>query len=317
MNRMTDKPQLLGDSPEFTALLRSLQVASATDVTIMLLGESGTGKEQLARYIHENSLRRDAPFVAINCAALPESLAESELFGHRKGAFTGAVSDNLGRIAAAEGGTLFLDEVGEMSGAIQSKLLRFLESGEYQRVGDTTSRQANVRVIAATHADLLAKVEEGSFRQDLYYRLNVVPFQVPPLRERSGDVPLLVKELTRQLAARHGLEPPRYTAEALRQLESHHWPGNIRELRNLCERLLILFSGRTVDVGNLPPEIRIQGRRRWNFTLPDSGLRLEELEQELLRQALDKAGGNQSRAARLLGLSRYAFIYRLKKYALL
>ncbi len=317
MNQTTDHPQLLGESPEFAALLRSLQVASATDVTIMLLGESGTGKEQLARYVHRSSARREGPFVAINCAALPDGLAESELFGHRKGAFTGAVAEHPGRIAAAEGGTLFLDEVGEMSTAVQSKLLRFLESGEYQRVGDNQVRHADVRVIAATHADLQAKVEEGSFRQDLYYRLAVVPFRVPPLRERTGDVPLLLTELTRRLAERHGLVPPRYSREAVAQLEAYDWPGNIRELRNLCERMVILFAGKTVEVGNLPQEIRMSRRRRWHFTLPDGGLDLEELEQELLRQALDKAGGNQSRAARLLGLSRYAFIYRLKKYALL
>ncbi len=317
MNRVPERPQLLGESPEFTALLRALQVASATDVTVMLLGESGTGKEQLARHVHENSPRRDGPFVAINCAALPDGLAESELFGHRKGAFTGAVAEQPGRIAAAEGGTLFLDEVGEMSAAVQSKLLRFLESGEYQRVGDHRIRHADVRVVAATHADLRAKVEEGSFRQDLYYRLAVVPFQVPPLRERTGDVPLLVEALTRRLAERHRLEPPRYSREAMDLLNAYHWPGNIRELRNLCERMLILFPGRTIEAGNLPREIRIRERRRWHFALPDSGIRLEELEQELLRQALEKAGGNQSRAARLLGLSRYAFIYRLKKYALL
>ncbi len=314
---MSQDSKLLGDSPQFTALLRSLQVASATDVTILLLGESGTGKEQLARFIHDNSARRNGPFVAINCAALPEQLAESELFGHRKGAFTGAVADNPGRIAAAAGGTLFLDEVAEMSAAVQSKLLRFLESGEYQRVGDSACQRAEVRIIAATHADLPARVEEGRFRQDLYYRLNVVPFQVPPLRERAGDVPLLIRQLTRQLAEHHQLEAPRYTPEALEQLERYSWPGNIRELRNLCERFLILFSGKTVDVGNLPAEIRIPGRKRWHVRLPESGLRLEELEQELLLQALEQTGGNQSRAARLLGLSRYAFIYRLKKYALL
>lgn len=317
MSRNPELPQLMGESPEFKALLRALQVASATDVTVMLLGESGTGKEQLARYLHDNSNRRDGPFVAINCAALPEGLAESELFGHRKGAFTGAVSDHAGRIGAAEGGTLFLDEVAEMSPAVQAKLLRFLESGEYQPVGDTAIRHAEVRIVAATHADLAARVEEGAFRQDLYYRLNVVPFQVPPLRERTGDIPLLLRELTRQLAGTHGLEPPHYSAGAVEKLQQYHWPGNIRELRNLCERMLILFSGRPIEATNLPPEIRDQQRKKWLFSLPDSGLKLEELEQELLRQALEKTGGNQSRAARLLGLSRYAFIYRLKKYALI
>ena len=311
-----EQPRLLGRSPEFTALLRSLQVASATDVTVMLLGESGTGKEQLARYIHAHSARKAGPFVAINCAALPDGLAESELFGHLKGAFTGAVANNQGRIAAARGGTLFLDEVGEMSPGVQAKLLRFLESGEYQPVGDVSTKQADVRIVAATHADLSSKVEEGSFRQDLYYRLNIVPFQIPALRERTGDVELLIQELTAQAARDHGLEQPVYSREALELLKAYHWPGNVRELRNLCERLLILFPGRTIGAGNLPREFQAQGKKRWRFTIPEDGVRLEELERELLQQALEKTGGNQSRAARLLGLSRYAFIYRLKKYAL-
>ena len=314
---MSDQPTLFGRSPQFTALLRALRVASATDVTILLLGESGTGKEQLARYIHQQSGRKEQPFVAINCAAMPGSLAESELFGHRKGAFTGAVRENRGRVATARGGTLFLDEVAEMSPAVQSKLLRFLESGEYQRGGDSDSRRDDVRIIAATHADLRQRVEEGRFRQDLYYRLNVVPFQIPPLRDRSGDVILLTQLLTHQLARRHNLEAPGYTPEALQLLEAYHWPGNVRELRNLCERLLILFPGKTIDVGNLPAEIRAPRRKQWRFRLPESGLKLDELERELLQQALEQAGGNQSRAARLLGLSRYAFIYRLKKHALL
>ena len=317
MKKELQSLQLLGESPEFKALLRSLQVAAATDVSVLLLGESGTGKEQLARHLHRNSRRSNGPFVAINCAALPDGLAESELFGHLKGAFTGATNDHPGRIEAARGGTLFLDEVAEMSPAVQAKLLRFLESGEYQPVGSMELRQADVRIVAATHSDLRTRVEEGRFRQDLYYRLNVVPFQVPPLRERTGDLPLLVRELTRQLAAKYDLEPPSYSKQALEQLQRHQWPGNVRELRNLCERLLILFSGRPIEVENLPAEIREQQRKKWLFSLPDTGVQLEEVEQELLRQALERTGGNQSRAARLLGLSRYAFIYRLKKYALL
>ncbi|WP_457675950.1 sigma-54 interaction domain-containing protein [Thiolapillus sp.] len=308
--------KMLGKSPEFTALLRSLDIAAATDVAVILLGESGTGKELLARQIHRNSSRADAPFVAINCAALPEGLAESEFFGHVKGAFTGAVSDNPGRISQAEGGTLFLDEVGEMSLDIQAKLLRFLESGEFQPVGSLHQRHANVRLIAATNADLRDKVEQGSFREDLYYRLNIVPFHVPPLRERTGDVELLMTEITRDLAEQYKLEAPSYTRAAMNCLCSYDWPGNVRELRNLCERMLILFSGKEIDEGNLPREIRHQQRRRWTFSLPDSGIKLEDVEKELLQQALEKTNGNQSKAARILGLTRYAFMYRLKKYQL-
>jgi DNA-binding NtrC family response regulator len=315
MNKPTHY-DILGKSPEFEALLRSLDIASATDVTVMLTGESGTGKELLAHHIHRKSKRHDAPFIAINCAALPEGLAESEFFGHKKGAFTGAVADNAGRINMAEGGTLFLDEIGEMSLDIQAKLLRFLESGEYQPVGSLKLRHANVRLVAATNADLRKKVDHGSFREDLYYRLNIIPFHVPALRERTGDVALLIPEITKRLSEEYNLPAPSYSKAAMECLQRYSWPGNIRELRNLCERMLILFSGREIIDGNLPREIRHQQPRRWTFSLPDSGIKLEELEQELLQQALEKTGGNQSKAARILGLTRYAFMYRLKKYQL-
>ncbi|WP_457665242.1 sigma-54 interaction domain-containing protein [Thiolapillus sp.] len=308
--------ELLGKSPEFEALLRSLDIAAVTDVTLILTGESGTGKELLARHVHKRSRRNQAPFVAINCAALPEGLAESELFGHIKGAFTGAVADNLGRISMAEGGTLFLDEIGEMSLDIQAKLLRFLESGEYQPVGSLKQRQANVRLVAATNADLRKKVDDGSFREDLYYRLNIIPFHVPALRERTGDVELLIPEITKRLSETYSLPSPTYSKAAMDCLKRYAWPGNIRELRNLCERMLILFSGREISDGNLPREIRHQQLKRWTFALPDAGIKLDELEQELLQQALEKSHGNQSKAARILGLSRYAFMYRLKKYQL-
>ncbi len=310
------KYEILGKSPEFETLLRSLDIASATDVTVILTGESGTGKELLAHHIHKKSRRHDAPFVAINCAALPEGLAESEFFGHIKGAFTGAVSNNPGRISMAEGGTLFLDEIGEMCLDIQAKLLRFLESGEYQPVGSLKQRHANVRLVAATNADLRKKVENGSFREDLYYRLNIIPFHVPALRERSGDVELLIPEISKRLASEYQLPAPVYNKAAMDCLRRYSWPGNIRELRNLCERMLILFSGREIHDGNLPREIRHQQQSRWTFSLPDSGIKLDELEQELLQQALEKTNGNQSKAARILGLTRYAFMYRLKKYQL-
>ncbi|WP_456405292.1 sigma-54 interaction domain-containing protein [Thiolapillus sp.] len=308
--------ELLGKSPEFQALLRSLEVASATDVTVMLSGESGTGKELLARHIHRKSRRQHAPFIAINCAALPEGLAESEFFGHIKGAFTGAIADNPGRIHMAEGGTLFLDEIGEMSLDIQAKLLRFLESGEYQPVGSQIQRHADVRLVAATNADLRKKVDTGSFREDLYYRLNIIPFHVPALRERTGDIGLLIVEITKRLSTEYQLPAPTYNKAAMDCLQHYAWPGNIRELRNLCERMLILFSGKEINDGNLPREIRHQQTRRWTFSLPDTGIKLEELEQELLQQALEKTSGNQSQAARILGLTRYAFLYRLKKYQL-
>lgn len=307
---------MLGQAPEFLAVVRSAQVAAATDVTTLLLGESGTGKELLARAIHDESARRDGPYVTINCAALPEALAESELFGHRKGAFTGATG-SAGRIRAADKGTLFLDEIAELPLNIQAKLLRFLESGECQAVGEAVPARADVRVIAATHRNLYEMVREGRFREDLYYRLNVVPLELPPLRARSGDLELLLDRLTAVSAERHGLEAPRFTRVALQQLQQYAWPGNVRELRNFCERMVVLFNGRQVEMESLPVEMRDRAPGRTaEFQLPDSGIRLDELERDMIRQALDKTRGNRSRAARLLGLTRDTLLYRIKKYAL-
>lgn len=309
---------LLGESPEFLATVRSAQVAAATDVTVLLLGETGTGKELLARAMHQGSRRSEGPFVAINCAALPEALAESELFGHVKGAFTGALSASPGRIRAAERGTLFLDEVGELPLAIQAKLLRFLETGEIQAVGETVSRRANVRVIAATHRDLHQEVQAGRFRADLYYRLNIIPLELPPLRARTGDIPLLLSAFTAQLSQQHGLERPLYQADTLALIERYRWPGNVRELRNFCERMVVLFAGCPVTPQNLPHEIRADARSAdtTGFVLPNDGIHLETLERSMICQALERAQGNRSRAARLLGLTRDTLLYRLKKYAI-
>ena len=314
----TLKQRFIGESPELQATLRAGSIAAATDVTILVQGESGSGKELLAHEIHRQSRRHEAEFITINCAALPENLAESELFGHRKGAFTGAISDQVGRVQAANGGTLFLDEVGELSLSIQAKVLRFLESGECQPVGQPRVDNVDVRIIAATNRDLHAAVEAGMFREDLYYRLNVVPLQLPPLRERGTDIELLVGRLTSLLAIQHRLDAPRYSVAALEMMQAYAWPGNVRELRNVCERLLILFSGKTIQAENLPAELRrkeIQTNSK-NFVLPESGIQLESLEVSMIQQALDKTGGNQSKAARLLGLTRGTLIYRMKKYAL-
>lgn len=314
---MTIQNKIIGNSPEFKALLRSLQVAAATDVPVMLLGENGTGKELLARRLHQESHRQAAPFVAVNCAALPEGLAESELFGYRKEGGTSADGENTGLIQAAAGGTLFLDEVAELPTAIQAKLLGFLESGEFQMAGDTRHQQADVRIVTSTQADLNARIEHGEFREDLYYRLNVVPFHVPPLRERTEDIPLLIKELSNSLNKIHNIEPATFSNECMAELNNYNWPGNIRELRNFCERMLVLFSGRQVEVDNLPAEIREHGRKQESlFTLPDKGINWEDLEQNLIVQALQKTNGNQSKAARLLGLTRDTFLYRIRKYAI-
>ena len=309
---------IIGESPELLATLRAAAITAATDVTTLIQGESGSGKELLAHAIHQQSRRHDAEFVTINCAALPENLAESELFGHRKGSFTGAISDQMGRVQAANGGTLFLDEVGELPLSIQAKLLRFLESGECQPVGQARIESMDVRVIAASNCDLLAAVQAGTFREDLFYRLNVVPLHLPPLRERGKDIELLVSRLTSLLAIQHRLDVPRYNMAALEAMQAYSWPGNVRELRNVCERMLILFSGKTIHAENLPAEIRKPEARveSSGFALPDSGIELEKLEVSMIQQALDKSRGNQSKAARLLGLTRGTLIYRMKKYAL-
>jgi DNA-binding NtrC family response regulator len=315
----TFDPLLTGNSPTFQTLVRCAQVVSATDVNVLLLGETGTGKERLARAVHAGSPRAAAPFIAVNCASLPEALAESLLFGHRKGAFTSAVQDHEGYFAAANGGTLFLDEVGELPLPVQAKMLRFLESGECLPVGHTLPLNLNVRVVAATNRDLGAWVETGRFRADLYYRLHVVPLELPPLRERLEDLEPLLLQFTRELALRHRLAPPRYSKAALRTLKNHGWPGNIRELRNFAERMLVLLSGHDIAPENLPLEFRQSAVTRdphADFMLPASGLSLDELEANMIRQALERTRGNRSRAARLLGLTRDTLLYRIKKYSI-
>lgn len=312
---------LIGRSPNFEALLRSAQLIAATDVTILISGETGTGKEVIANAVQKHSLRADQPFVTLNCAALPESIAESELFGHSKGAFTGAVSNQTGRLKAAHHGTVFLDEVDSLSLALQAKLLRFLESGECQPVGQTRTQKVDVRILAATNSNLEARITAGEFRQDLYFRLNVVPLQVPPLRERSGDVDRLIEYFMTGFSQKHRLEAPEFSKTAMDVLRSYSWPGNVRELRNLCERLLVLVPGRILEASNLPYEMQPRPVKSGTtvdsvFTLPESGVDLEGLEIDLIYQALARTNGNRSKAARLLGMTRDTFLYRIHKYGI-
>ncbi len=310
---------LIGNSPELSAVLRAARLVAMTDAPVLLQGESGTGKEVLAARVHRDGPRRSSPMITVNCAALPETLAESLLYGHRKGAFTGAIGDQPGYILQAHGGTLFLDEIGELPLAVQAKLLRFLESGECQPVGQNNCVRADVRIIAATNRELAAAVATGCFREDLFYRLNVVPLTLPPLRERNGDVVELLHYHTALIATRYALVAPRYSAQTLTLLRAYAWPGNVRELRNLCERLVILCGGREITPHNLPSEIRqplARGKQRTGFNLPPEGVRLDELEVTLIRQALQQTAGNRTHAARLLGLTRDTLLYRLKKYAI-
>ena len=305
---------ILTRSPLMEAVLRSAHLIAQTDASVLITGESGTGKELVARAMHTASPRRKHAFITVNCAALPETLAESLLFGHRKGAFTGADSQHIGLISAADGGTLFLDEVGELPLSLQAKLLRFLESGEILPLGETQPKCLNVRVFAATHRDLYAMAQTGAFRQDLFYRLNIIPVELPPLRERKEDIDLLGKRFLEQFAAQHKLPVACLAKEARQYLQRHAWLGNVRELRNLCERLSILLAGREIGVTNLPLDIRsATPLGNVPFNLPEAGVNLEALERDLLSQALERTQNNKTHAARLLGISRDALNYRLKK----
>lgn len=308
---------ILTRSPLMEAVLRSAHLIAQTDASVLLTGESGTGKELVAHAMHATSPRSNKPFVTVNCAALPETLAESLLFGHRKGAFTGADSQQTGLIGTADGGTLFLDEIGELPLNLQAKLLRFLESGEVLPLGESRPRQLNVRVFAATHRDLYAMSQTAEFRADLFYRLNIVPVELPPLRERREDIELLLKHFLQQFANQHRLPAASLAKDARQHLLRYGWNGNVRELRNLCERLSILLAGREITLTNLPPEVRSPARAATSpFSLPATGVNLEALERDLLNQALERTSNNKTRAAKLLGISRDALNYRLKKYEL-
>lgn len=309
---------LIGDSPELSRVSWAAKITAASDVTVLIQGESGCGKEVFAKVIHNDSKRKSQPLISVNCAAIPENLAESMLFGHIKGAFTGAVTDKQGYVQSANKGTLFLDEVGELSLPVQAKLLRFLESAECQKVGSTLTEKVDVRVIAATNRDLREEIKAGNFREDLFYRLHVIPLEIPPLRERAGDLQLLLNHFTQSLAEQYQVQAPTYSKSAIKCLKSYSWPGNVRELRNLCERMTILLAGRTIEVDNLPSEIKAAQRplQETLVSLPDAGLSLEKVEIELIQQALDKTSGNRSKAARLLGLTRDTLLYRMKKYSL-
>jgi len=319
MSERGSQSMQVGESPEFQMVSRAAGIVAGTDTTVLVLGESGTGKELLARQLHDNSPRRRGPWVAVNCAALPTELTEAELFGYRKGAFTGAECDSGGYVHQADGGTLFLDEIAEMPLAGQSKLLRFLEQGECQRLGASRPERLNVRVIAATHQDLGTLVAQGRFRSDLFYRLNIVPLELPPLRERTGDVRLLAERFLTELAQSHGVEPPALASSALRRLRRYSWPGNVRELRNLIERCVIFMAGQSVEAADLPDawfnEVQVP-EPELPVSLPPEGVDLAEVEVSLIRQALQRVDGNRTHAARLLGLTRDTLLYRLRKYEL-
>jgi len=316
---------IIGQSPPMLDLFKVLETVSNTTSTILLTGETGTGKELVARAIHHNSSRAQERFVPLNCGAIPETLLEAELFGHVKGAFTGAIANRPGRLKQADRGTLFLDEIGTMSTNLQSKLLRVLQEREFERVGDSQSTKIDVRFIAATNSDLAEMIKLGRFREDLFYRLNVIPIHLPPLRDRREDVPLLVQRFINKLGQEQ--EPARanirISQEAMRRIMAFDWPGNIRQLENTIERVLVLTPGQSqIDISDLPLELQETNRvtTSSSVSLPESGIDLQNylrnLERSLICLALERTGGNQNKAAELLNIKRTTFIEKTKRLSL-
>ncbi len=313
---------IIGRSDAMLAVFRLVETVATTNSTILITGESGTGKELVARAVHFNSLRRERPFVALNCGALTETLLESELFGHMRGSFTGAASNKKGLIEVAERGTIFLDEIGDMSPMMQVKLLRVLQERKFRRVGGTEEVDADIRIIAATNHDLAKLVAEGKFREDLYYRINVIPVHLPALRERRDDIPLLADHFLARYCEQMAKNLTGISAEAMRHLSAYDWPGNIRELENVIERAVALEQTPTILPDSLPGHVVGQGPRPGTqaVALPDEGIDLEQhvqgVEREYIAQALRRAGGVQVKAAELLGMSFRSFRYYAKKYNL-
>ena len=307
---------IVGRSAAMRDIFATVSRVAATRATVLLAGESGVGKDMIARAIHHHSPRAERPFVKINCTAIPENLMESELFGYEKGAFTGANITKPGKFEQADTGTVFLDEIGDVPNSIQVKLLRVLQEREFERLGSNKTRHIDVRVVAATNVDLRAALEQGTFREDLYYRLNVMPINIPPLRERKEDIPYLAEHFVKKLARDLGSPVESISEGAIQRLAQYHWPGNVRELENVLERSMVMAINPVLE----PDDIRLdtQPRARVQATdnfLPD-GMTLDEYEQSIIKEALKRANGNKSQAARLLGLTRNALRYRLTQMGL-
>lgn len=305
---LTNDRNIVGQSPAFRDALDLVRQVASSDATVMLTGESGTGKELFARMIYELSERADEPFVAVNCAALPESILESELFGYEEGAFTGANQRKIGRFEAADGGTLFLDEIGELTPQVQVKLLRVLQEGEFERLGSNQPVRVDVRIVAATHKDLEEEMEAGNFREDLYYRLNVVNIEIPPLRHRLEDAPLLAEHFLGKYREKNNREISGLSREALDALSGYKWPGNVRELENVIERAVVLDKDGLIDVDDLPDHIVAHEGETRHITIP-LGTPLDEIEQRVLHETLKMTGGDKKLAAKLLDISTRT-IYR-------
>jgi DNA-binding NtrC family response regulator len=318
LNKKYGFENILGRSDVLLEALDTAERAAHSNSTVLIRGETGTGKELLARAIHFNSSRRDNPLVTINCGAIPKELLESELFGHRRGAFTGAVADKKGRIERADGGTLFLDEIAELSPDLQVKLLRLVQEGETEKVGSEVTAKVNVRIIAATHRELQAMIEDGTFREDLYYRLAVIPLVMPPLRERAEDIPDLVQHFFRRSQKKNERPDLVMSPALLSYFVRYRWPGNVRELENVVERIVVLARGSDITIDDLPHFLRQEkgGIDALEIHLPPQGISLEAIEKELILKALYKCDWNQTRAARYLDISRKTLIYRIEKHGI-
>ncbi|NTU58810.1 MAG: sigma-54-dependent Fis family transcriptional regulator [Chlorobiaceae bacterium] len=304
---------IIGSSKEMEKVFGMIRKVADTEAAVLITGESGTGKELVARAIHANSSRRDGPFVTINCAAIPRDLLESELFGHTRGAFTGAIKEKAGKFQLADGGTIFLDEVGELLPELQPKLLRVLQEKEVDPIGASKAQKVDVRVVSATNRDIETAVSDGRFREDLFYRLAVIEINLPPLRQRRADIPLLI----RYFCSKYGKDGISFEKEALDMLSGYPWPGNVRELQNTVERLIIMRNGDSIGSGDLPDKFRQGGTpKKTIVNLPDEGCSLEELEREIVVEALERNGWNQTAAARFLRIPRHVLIYRLEKYGI-
>ena len=317
--RVADKyrfENILGESPDMLHAFKAIRQVASSNASVLLLGESGTGKELFAQALHQASPRRSRPFIKVACAALPETLLESELFGHEKGSFTGAIATRAGRFEAADGGTLFLDEIGDISLTVQVKLLRFLEEREFERVGGNKTFKVDVRIVSATHRDLTKKIADGSFREDLYYRLNVVEIRIPALRERPVDLPVLAQHFLKKYALQNNKDVRNFSDEAMSLLLRHPWPGNVRQLENAIERAVVLTEQPTLNVSHFPTlrgglEPAETGSHS-GITIPGSSLAL--IEREAILRTVESVGGSTSRAAKILGISPRKIQYKLKDY---
>ena len=305
---------IIGGSPAFRRMMMLVEQVASSSATVLILGESGSGKEGVAKTIHQRSARKTGPFVAVNCASLPETLLESELFGYERGAFTGAAGRKEGRFELADGGTLFLDEIGDLSPVTQPKILRVLQEGEFERLGGTRTIRVDVRIVAATNQDLSQMVKDKRFREDLFYRLNVITIHVPPLRERREDIPLLAQHFLRIYAAKNNRRLDGLTDNALKQLEAYAWPGNVRELENVIERGVVLARGNQMDVGDLPPEIAGATPLPEGVISVRIGTPLAEIEQRMLDATLAATGGNKTLAAKLLGIDVRTVARKLERW---